>query len=159
MLKPVSPTNSSSGLTLVELLVTLTVVSVLAGAVIPGITNFIIEKELGDAQSQIALAITSAKNFAKTQSTSVTISTDKTGSTLSYNNRLILDFGNNTADRNIDFADIKLETTGGKNYVFSSMGTVDNFGNDEIITITSAKDDTKTKTINIATKLGQIILD
>lgn len=151
--------RSSNGFSMVELFVTLAVMSILATLVAPNVIRLVVRKELDSAQRNIAVAINKAKNLARTQSTTAAISMLADGSGVSLSSVVLAqDQIFNIKDANVVFLDTSGNTMTTPTFTFDALGKVTPAAGK--IEISSTRNSTgKIKIIEITNGFGHLKLD
>lgn len=158
--KQVQYLRSNVGFSLVELAVTLAVLSILTAIVAPNFFQLLVRKEMDSAQRNIAVAINKAKTIARTQSTTVTVSRLADGSGVSISSGVLAQaqiFP--IKDASVVFRDSGGVTMNPAAFTFDALGKVTPLTGGEIEIMSSRDSSGKVKLIEITNGFGHIKLD
>ena len=153
MLKPIV---RQSGFTMIEVLVTIAIMAVTTYLALPSVKAMYSLNEITSAQQSVAQSLRKAKQFARSINTTITVTF-----TLNDNDNTIaltLPDGSSDLPSGISMQTIELPSkiavsSDDSTYSFNSLGVVDKTG---VITVTSSRDDSKTKTVTLLNLLGQL---
>lgn len=153
MLKPIV---RQSGFSMMEVLITIAILAVTTNLALPSIQAMYSINEVTAAQQNVAQSLRKAKQFARSINTTITVTF-----TLNDNDNTIaltLPDGSSDLPSGISMQTIELPSniavsSEDSTYSFNSLGVVDKTG---VITVTSTRDDSNTKTVTLLNLLGQL---
>jgi prepilin-type N-terminal cleavage/methylation domain-containing protein len=151
--------HTETGFTLIEVMLVVSILSVVTYLGAPSMISMFADNEVEGAQQSIAQSFRTAKQFARSVNTNVTVTLtlNQTDNTITYT----LPDGNNqlpdgTSMNAISLPDQVSVSSDDNSYTFNSLGVIDKIGT---ITVTSVRDSSKQKTITLLNLLGQIQVD
>ncbi len=155
--------HTHSGFTILELMLTVTIVSILISIAVPAMINTFARSEIKSAKEGISQTLRKAKHIARTANTTITVEislnpqNNTITSTLPNGSNQLPD---GTRLNNIDLPDrIAVSSTNNNTtYSFNSFGMLD-IADVGVISLTSTRNTNETGSVRVLNILGQLQVD